>query len=199
MTPVLRTHPFKLGESAVTPSIHFDACKAVGSMGIDGVNFRFFKRFAQVHLPADRPVMAQVNCRTSGSEADEYATHSCRFESGGWANSSSSAFFFVFFFSHCCDSLMTDFAQAAQFVNAVILPVFGLLALLHMKFSMGEAERRAQNQFFACLAIMTLVTIRTVAACDACWLIHMTTTAVMILGALVVPSRSDASESAATA
>ena len=92
---------------------------------------------------------------------------------------------------------MTDFAQAAHLANAIILPLIGLWALLHLKLSVGEAERRSQTQFFAILIVMSFVTLRTVSACDNCWLIHTSTTAAMILGALVMPSRSEAGEAAA--
>ncbi len=84
---------------------------------------------------------------------------------------------------------LTDFTYVASIVNAIILPLFAVAALILAKFSHGEAARQAERQFLATLVIMTIITVRTVITCDDVWLIHTATLATMIVGALVVPSQ----------
>ncbi len=86
---------------------------------------------------------------------------------------------------------MTDLSQIIQFADTIVLPFAGLWSLLALKLSVGDAERRAQRHFFVLLIVITMVTLRTVVNCDQCWLIHTTTTGAMIVGALILPSRSD--------
>ena len=65
------------------------------------------------------------------------------------------------------------------------------------RLAVGVAQRRAERQFFLALIVMTFITLRTVALCDDCWLVHTTTTAGMILGALLVPARSESQQDSA--
>jgi hypothetical protein len=81
-----------------------------------------------------------------------------------------------------------DLPQITEFMDAIIMPLIGGLALLLAKLSQGDAARWAERQFFAVLVVITLVTLRTVIHCDEVWLIHTTTLGSLIVGALVVPS-----------
>ncbi|MCG8652130.1 MAG: hypothetical protein MI861_19985 [Pirellulales bacterium] len=84
---------------------------------------------------------------------------------------------------------MTEITYLASVVDAIILPILGITALMFAKFSGGEAARLAERQFLATLVVMTLITIRTVVRCDEVWLVHTTTLAIMIVGALIVPNQ----------
>ena len=92
---------------------------------------------------------------------------------------------------------MPDLLQMPHFVDAIILPLIGVWSLFHLKLAVGVAQRRAERQFFLALIVMTFITLRTVALCDDCWLVHTTTTAGMILGALLVPARSESQQDSA--
>ena len=84
---------------------------------------------------------------------------------------------------------MPDLPQFTAVVDAIVLPLLGSTLLLLAKTAHGEAARRAERQFFAVLVVMTLITLRTVIRCDQTWLLHTSTLAMMILGALVIPSQ----------
>ena len=79
----------------------------------------------------------------------------------------------------------------AMFVDAVAIPMLALWALLAVKLTVGEPLQRAQRRFLIALVVVSLVTIRTVAVMDDSWLIHMLTLASMVIGACVLPSRSE--------
>jgi len=82
-----------------------------------------------------------------------------------------------------------DLPQITQIVNAISLPLIGGLSLLLAKLSIGDAARLAERHFFVTLVVITGVTIRTVIHCDEIWLVHTMTLAMMIIGALVIPSQ----------
>ncbi len=84
---------------------------------------------------------------------------------------------------------MTEIAHVANVFDAVILPLIGIVTLVLAKFSTSEAGRQAERLFLATLVVMTIITLRTVVACDDAWLVHTTTLATMVVGALVVPSQ----------
>lgn len=84
---------------------------------------------------------------------------------------------------------MSDLPQATQIIDAILLPLFGGLSLLLAKLTVGDAARLAERLFFAILVVITGVTVRTVIHCDEIWLVHTTTLATMIIGALVIPSQ----------
>ncbi|TWT93200.1 hypothetical protein [Stieleria varia] len=86
---------------------------------------------------------------------------------------------------------MPDLSQITHFADTVALPLIGVWSLVALKLSVGDAEQRAQRRFFLTLIVMTIVTLRTVIACDHSWLIHTTMTGSMIVASLVLPSRSD--------
>ena len=81
-----------------------------------------------------------------------------------------------------------DLSQTTDFVDAIILPVIGAIALMLAKFSQGDAARWAERQFFGVLVVFTVVTLRTVITCDEIWLVHTTTLGTLIVAALVIPS-----------
>lgn len=76
--------------------------------------------------------------------------------------------------------------------SCLFLPAIGLYALLSARLASGESLAIAQRRFFVCLIVTTIVTLRTVIACDDAWLIHTGTLAVMIVGALAIPGHHEA-------
>lgn len=84
---------------------------------------------------------------------------------------------------------MPDLPQTTEFMDAIIMPLIGAVALLLAKLSEGEFARWAEKQFFAVLVVITLVTLRTVITCEEFWLVHTATLSTMIVGALVIPSQ----------
>ena len=87
---------------------------------------------------------------------------------------------------------MTDLNQYLSVVEALALPLLGLLALLATKLSVGESLRRAERSFIVALVVISLVTLRTVTRLDEVWLVHSVTLSLMILGVFTVPSREGA-------
>jgi hypothetical protein len=83
---------------------------------------------------------------------------------------------------------MPDLPQITSIMDAVLIPMAAGIALMLAKLTHGEMARKAEKNFFAFLVIMTLITLRTVVLCDEVWLIHTTTLAIMIVGALAIPS-----------
>jgi lysylphosphatidylglycerol synthetase-like protein (DUF2156 family) len=82
---------------------------------------------------------------------------------------------------------MLSLPQITSIMDAIFIPVAAGIALLLAKLTRGEMARKAEKNFFAFLVVMTLITIRTVVKCDEAWLIHTTTLAIMIIGALAIP------------
>lgn len=78
-------------------------------------------------------------------------------------------------------------AQIMSMMDIVFIPISCGTALMFAKLTRGETARKAEKNFFAFLVVMTLITIRTVVLCDEAWLIHTTTLATMIVGALAIP------------
>lgn len=93
---------------------------------------------------------------------------------------------------------MPDFPQMMSIMDAVFIPVAGGTALLLAKLTQGEMARKAEKNFFAFLVVMTLITIRTVVLCEEVWLIHTTTLAIMIVGALAIPGHDSISQAVST-
>ncbi len=83
---------------------------------------------------------------------------------------------------------MLDLSQIAQIADTLLLPLIGSIALLAAKLSVGEAARMAERHFMVALVVITAITLRTVILCDETWLIHTTTLATMIIGALAMPN-----------
>ena len=83
---------------------------------------------------------------------------------------------------------MTEITYIAGLMDAIVMPLLALVALLLAKFTQGDGAKFAQRQFLAALVVMTIVTLRTVIRCDEMWLVHTTTLAGMIVGALVIPN-----------
>ncbi len=84
---------------------------------------------------------------------------------------------------------MADLPQITNFMDAIMVPLIGCVALMVAKFTVGDAARWAERQFLAVLLVITLVTLRTVITCDEVWLVHTTTLGCMIVGALVIPGQ----------
>jgi len=84
---------------------------------------------------------------------------------------------------------MTDLSQITQVMDAVLLPLIGGCSLMLAKFSSGESARRAERTFLTVLVVISGFTLRTVIRCDEIWLLHTTTLAIIIIGALVIPSQ----------
>jgi hypothetical protein len=84
---------------------------------------------------------------------------------------------------------MADLPQITEFMDAIMLPFIGCVALMVAKFADGEAAPWAERQFFAVLLVVTLVTLRTVITCDEVWLVHTATLGSMVVGALVIPGQ----------
>jgi hypothetical protein len=73
--------------------------------------------------------------------------------------------------------------------EAFTLPIIGSLALAASKLTVGASAQAAQRWFLGVLLAVTLVTCRTVISCDACWLLHTATLAMMAVGSLLLPDR----------
>ncbi|MGI9474566.1 MAG: hypothetical protein ACR2NZ_23715 [Rubripirellula sp.] len=86
---------------------------------------------------------------------------------------------------------MFDLSQLTSFVDAIIFPLIGALALTFAKLSHGEAARWAEKQFFAVLLVITVVTLRTVINCHEIWIVHTTTLGGMIIGSLLIPGHAN--------
>lgn len=93
---------------------------------------------------------------------------------------------------------MPDFPQMMSIMDAILIPFAGGVALLLAKLTHGEMARKAEKNFFAFLVVMTLITIRTVVLCEEVWLIHTTTLAMMIVGALAIPGHDAVSQDTST-
>lgn len=87
---------------------------------------------------------------------------------------------------------LTEIHYIASVLNALVFPLIAGVILAIAKLSSGEAARRAERQFLATLVVMTIITLRTVIMCDEVWLVHTATLAIMIVGALIVPSQQQA-------
>ena len=81
-----------------------------------------------------------------------------------------------------------DLSQITSFIDAIMMPIIGGLALLIAKVSQGERARWAEKQFFAVLLVITIVTLRTVITCHEIWLVHTTTLGALIICSLLIPS-----------
>ena len=86
-------------------------------------------------------------------------------------------------------NLLTQHALFGALLSTMVLPIAGGTTLVWAKLARGESLPRAQRRFFACLLVITIVTLRTVIHCDDAWLFHMGTLALMIVGALVIPGQ----------
>ncbi len=88
--------------------------------------------------------------------------------------------------------LLTQQALLAGLLSTMVLPIAGGTTLIWAKLARGDSVPRAQRRFFACLLVITIVTLRTVIRCDDTWLFHMSTLAAMIVGALIIPDQDAA-------
>lgn len=86
---------------------------------------------------------------------------------------------------------MTTLLATAFGIHAFAIPVFGIAVLILSKLAIMD-KKFAESLFMAALTLVTLVTLRTVADNDPAWLTHTLTLAVMILGAVWLPSMNDA-------
>lgn len=87
---------------------------------------------------------------------------------------------------------MQDLSQVTEFVEVVILPLIGALALFLAKVRRGDAARLAERHFLAVLVVITIMTLRTVINCDEIWLVHTVTLGTLIIAAQMVPSQDAA-------
>lgn len=92
-----------------------------------------------------------------------------------------------------------DLLQLAGFLNALICPMIGGSFLLISKLAEGEPARRAERRFLAALVVVTIMTVRTVIACDDAWLLYAVTLSIMIVGALLIPDQDASSVAVCTA
>lgn len=95
------------------------------------------------------------------------------------------------FISSQTKSKMPDLFHLPYFASPILLPIIAVWTLVHLKLAVGEEMRSAERRYFVALIVMTVITLRTVVLCDECWFVHTATTAGMILGALLMPSRSE--------
>lgn len=91
---------------------------------------------------------------------------------------------------------MFDLSQITSFIDAIMMPIIGGLALLIAKVSHGDRARWAEKQFFAVLLVITIVTLRTVITCHEIWLVHTTTLGALIVCSLLIPSFQEPQEAA---
>jgi hypothetical protein len=87
---------------------------------------------------------------------------------------------------------LIDLSQITDFMDAIILPFIGGIALLLAKFRVGDAARWHERQFLAVLVVMSIVTLRTVIYCDEVWLVHTTALGALIIASLMIPSQEEA-------
>lgn len=88
---------------------------------------------------------------------------------------------------------MVDLLQIAGFLNALVCPMISGMLLLVSKLAHGEAARRAERRFLAALVVVTIMTVRTVIACDDAWLLYAVTLSILIVGALLIPNQETSS------
>jgi len=79
-----------------------------------------------------------------------------------------------------------DFLQLLQIFNAIVPPIVALSILFLSKVSHGELAKWSERQFYTALAVMTVITIRTVIRADDAWLIHTATLGLLVVGSLYV-------------
>ena len=91
---------------------------------------------------------------------------------------------------------MFDLSQITSFIDAIMMPLIGGLALLMAKVSHGDLARWAEKQFFAVLLVITIVTLRTVITCNEIWLVHTTTLGSLIVCSLMIPGHQEPPEAA---
>lgn len=91
---------------------------------------------------------------------------------------------------------MMDLSQVTSFIDAIMIPMIGGLALLIAKVSDGDRARWAERQFFAVLLVITMVTLRTVITCHEIWLVHTTTLGALVVGSLMIPGHQESHEPA---
>ena len=91
---------------------------------------------------------------------------------------------------------MFDLSQITCFIDAIMMPIIGGLALLIAKVSQGDRARWAEKQFFAVLVVITLVTLRTVITCHEIWLVHTTTLGALIICSMMIPGHREPQEAA---
>lgn len=82
-----------------------------------------------------------------------------------------------------------DLLQIAGLLNALACPAIGGSCLVLSKLSQGEVARRAERRFLAALVVVTIMTVRTVIACDDSWLVYAVTLSIMVVGALLIPGQ----------
>ena len=86
---------------------------------------------------------------------------------------------------------MTGLTAMAVGAGAFALPLLGVGSLLTSKIATGAAGATAQRLFFATLLLATVATFRTMMAGEPAWLSHSLTMAVMIIGAVCVPTAGE--------
>jgi len=84
---------------------------------------------------------------------------------------------------------MSIWALLFSFIEFFSLPIVGAVALGLSKLTSGATARVAEHWFLGVLLAVTLITCRTVIVLDHCWLVHTATLGMMIVGALLLPSR----------
>ena len=91
---------------------------------------------------------------------------------------------------------MLDLSQITSFIDAIMMPFIGGLALLLAKVSHGDRARWAERQFFAVLLVITIVTLRTVITCHEIWLVHTTSLGALIVCSFLIPGHGESQEAA---
>jgi hypothetical protein len=86
---------------------------------------------------------------------------------------------------------MPDLLALVAQTNAFSVPLLAAASLLVSKVAQGPSAAAAERIFLATLALVSLVTLRTVIADDAAWLTHTMTLGCMVVGAIVVPAAAD--------
>lgn len=89
-----------------------------------------------------------------------------------------------------------DLSQITSFIDAIMMPLIGGLALVLAKVSQGDRARWAEKQFFAVLLVITVVTLRTVITCHEIWLVHTATLGTLIICSMLIPGHQETQEAA---
>ena len=93
---------------------------------------------------------------------------------------------------------MPELATLTVLMEAMFVPAIGIVVLMLAKLTEGHQARKSERTFYVSLVIMTVITARTVALQDPCWLIHTGTLGMMVVGALTIPPQPNSEDNVGT-
>jgi hypothetical protein len=86
--------------------------------------------------------------------------------------------------------------DACEMIFPWFVPALALVALWIARVSEAPAfQRIAENAFYGCLILVACATLHTIIERDNCWILHMSSMAAMIVGA-IYPMTTHVSDSA---